>query len=375
MKLGMFSMPSHPPERDLLAGHNWDLEVLRLADRLGYEEAWIGEHFTSPWEPNPAPDLLIAQALTQTSRIKLAPGAHLLPYHQPAELAVRVAYMDHLAGGRYMLGIGAGGLPSDLKLFNVDAASGQHRDMVRAAIDIMLKVWTANSATEFNNQYWKGTVPDPMYGGLLQHHIKPLQKPYPPIGIAGISYRSDTLKLAGEYGFLPLSLDMNARVLRSHWEAVAEGAARAGRAARRSDWRIVRDVYVGDTDAQARRDCLAGGMGRNFREYLLPLYQQLDFVPFFKHNNEVTNDQVTVDYLLDHNWIVGSPQTVADKLAALYREVGGFGCLLTLGADCADDPEPWFKSMRLMAEEVMPRLAHLTGDANGSEGADAPAAK
>src|SRR5579863_5049020 len=104
MKLGLFLMPSHPPERGLLAGQQWDLAVLREADRLGYSEAWIGEHFTSRWEPNPAP------------------GAHLLPYHHPAELACRVAYMDHLARGRFMFGVGSSGLPSDWKLFNVDGA-------------------------------------------------------------------------------------------------------------------------------------------------------------------------------------------------------------------------------------------------------------
>jgi len=43
----------------------------------GYVEAWVGEHFTLPWEPICAPDLLFAQALLRTKRIKLAPGAHL----------------------------------------------------------------------------------------------------------------------------------------------------------------------------------------------------------------------------------------------------------------------------------------------------------
>jgi alkanesulfonate monooxygenase SsuD/methylene tetrahydromethanopterin reductase-like flavin-dependent oxidoreductase (luciferase family) len=363
MKLGLFLMPSHPPERDFKAGHEWDLEVLCTADRLGYDEAWIGEHFTSPWEPNPAPDLLIAQALARTSRIKLAPGAHLLPYHQPAELACRVAYMDHLAGGRYMLGIGAGGLPSDFKLFNIDPAIGQHREKFREAIDLMLKIWTTDGGLEFEGKYWKASVPLPMYGGLLKHHIKPLQKPHPPIGVAGISYKSETLKMAGEYGFLPLSLDMNARALSSHWAAVEEGAARAGRTARRSDWRIVRDVFVGDTDAQARENCLRSGLVRATREYLLPLYRQLEFTPFFKHDNAVPDEQVTPEYLIEHGWLVGSPDTVAEKLAGLYREVGGFGGLLMMGADCADDPEPWMKSMRLMADEVMPRLADLSGDA------------
>ncbi len=100
MELGYFSMPSHPPERGLKAGHDWDLQTLRWLDELGYAEAWIGEHHTAPWEPHPAPDLLIAQALLQTKRIRIGPGGFLLPYHHPAELANRVAMLDHLSEGR-----------------------------------------------------------------------------------------------------------------------------------------------------------------------------------------------------------------------------------------------------------------------------------
>lgn len=97
LKLGMFLQPSHPPERNPYDATEWDLEVIQLADQLGYNEVWIGEHYTSTWEPIPAPDLMIAQALKSTKQIKLAPGAHLLPYHHPVELAHRVAYLDHLA--------------------------------------------------------------------------------------------------------------------------------------------------------------------------------------------------------------------------------------------------------------------------------------
>jgi len=175
MKLGVFLMPSHPPERGLKAGQEWDLEVIRTADRLGYTEAWIGEHFTAPWEPNPAPDLLIAQALMQTTRIKLAPGAHLLPYHHPAELACRVAFMDHLAEGRYMLGIGASGLPSDWQLFCVDGVKGETREMTREALDIMLKIWASDGGNEHNGKYWNVSVPKPMFG-TLKHHIKKKKK-------------------------------------------------------------------------------------------------------------------------------------------------------------------------------------------------------
>ena len=71
MKYGLFMMPSHPPERNIYDAHQWDLDYLALFDSLGYDEAWIGEHFTSPWEPIPAPDIMIAQALLRTSRMKL----------------------------------------------------------------------------------------------------------------------------------------------------------------------------------------------------------------------------------------------------------------------------------------------------------------
>ena len=99
MEYGLFTMPSHPPERNLGDGHRWDLQVLRWADELGFSEAWIGEHHTAPWEPHPSPDLLVAQALMETKDIRLGPGGFLLPYHHPAELANRVAMLDHIAKG------------------------------------------------------------------------------------------------------------------------------------------------------------------------------------------------------------------------------------------------------------------------------------
>jgi alkanesulfonate monooxygenase SsuD/methylene tetrahydromethanopterin reductase-like flavin-dependent oxidoreductase (luciferase family) len=51
MELGLFAMPSHPPERSLYDGQQWDLQMLRWADELGYIEAWIGEHHVAVWEP------------------------------------------------------------------------------------------------------------------------------------------------------------------------------------------------------------------------------------------------------------------------------------------------------------------------------------
>src|SRR5437764_10214092 len=160
MEFGYFAMPSHPPERGLKAGHDWDLQTLRWLDELGYSEAWIGEHHTSPWEPHPAPDLLVAQALLQTKRLRIGPGGFLLPYHHPAELANRVAILDHMSEGRLMFGVAASGLPSDWAMFNVDGMSGQNRDMTREAPETILKMWTEDAPWTYKGKFWTENKPD-----------------------------------------------------------------------------------------------------------------------------------------------------------------------------------------------------------------------
>ncbi len=358
MKVGFFLMPGHPPERSLYEAHQWDLWFLQLADELGFEEAWIGEHFTSPWEPIPAPDLLIAQALMTTKRIKLATGVHLLPFHHPAELACRVAYLDHIAQGRFMFGIGSAGLPSDWLLFDVDGFKGENREMARESIDIILKLWEADGPFRYEGKFWTVNYPDTMYN-LLKFHIKPFQKPHPPIGVASLSPKSPTLMIAGERGFIPLSLGLNKAYIASHWEAVMEGASKSGKQPSRSQWRIVRDIYIADTDEEARYHAIHSMSGRAWREYLLPLFAEFRLLDIFKHDPSVPDDQVTVEYLVDHVWLVGSPRTVLEKIHELYELSGGFGTLLMLIYDHKDYHEPFEKCIRLLATEVMPKIADL----------------
>ena len=358
MDLGLFTMPSHPPERSLSEGHEWDLQVLRWADELGFKEAWIGEHHTAPWEPHPSPDLLVAQAIKETKNIRLGPGGFLLPYHHPAELANRIAMLDHISKGRLNFGVAASGLPSDWAMFNVDGMSGENRLMTREALDIILKLWTDPNPFDYKGKYWHVTKTETMFG-TLRPHLVPFQKPHPPIGVAGLSKNSDTLKLAGERGYIPMSLNLNPAYVGSHWDAVEEGARRGGRKANRADWRLVREVFVAETDSEAMRLSVGAMMGRMMREYFLPLLGSFGFLEFLKHDQHVPDSEVTPDYCAKHNWLVGSPATVAQKIEKVYHEVGGFGCLLLFCFDYADNPQAWKTSMGLLAKEVMPRVAHL----------------
>ena len=172
----------------------------------------------------PSPDLLVAQALLQTKHIRIGPGGFLLPYHHPAELANRVAMLDHLAQGRLNFGVAASGLPSDWAMFNVDGMSGQQPGDDPRVARHHPALWTATSRSTTRASTGTSRKTGTMFG-TLKPHIVPFQKPHPPIGVAGLSKGSDTLKLAGERGFCPMSLNLNPGYVGSHWEAVEEGAA------------------------------------------------------------------------------------------------------------------------------------------------------
>jgi alkanesulfonate monooxygenase SsuD/methylene tetrahydromethanopterin reductase-like flavin-dependent oxidoreductase (luciferase family) len=160
--------------------------------------------------------------------------------------------MDHISGGRLNFGVAASGLPSDWAMFNVDGMSGQNRAMTREALDIILKMWESDEPFEYAGYYWTVRNPEEMFG-FLRPHLKPVQKPNPPSGVAGLSKGSDTLKLAGEKGYLPMSLNLNPAYVKSHWESVEAGAKVTGRPPDRNGWRLVREVFVADTDEEARR--------------------------------------------------------------------------------------------------------------------------
>jgi alkanesulfonate monooxygenase SsuD/methylene tetrahydromethanopterin reductase-like flavin-dependent oxidoreductase (luciferase family) len=100
-------------------------------------------------------------------------------------------------------------------------------------------------------------------------------------------------------------------------------------------------------------------MGRMMGEYFLPLLENFGFFEYLKHAEDVPDLDVTPAYCAKHNWIIGSPDTVAEKIEKIYDEVGGFGQLLVFGFDYVDNPEAWQHSLELLSKEVLPKVAHL----------------
>jgi alkanesulfonate monooxygenase SsuD/methylene tetrahydromethanopterin reductase-like flavin-dependent oxidoreductase (luciferase family) len=115
---------------------------------------------------------------------------------------------------------------------------------------------------------------------------------------------------------------------------------------------------VAETDAQARQEALDGAIGRDYRDYFLPLLGTTRGLSGLKTDPEMADAEITLDYLCDQVWLVGSPETVAHKIHDLHASVGGFGGLL-IGATDWDDAAVWDRSMSLFTSEVIPLLSDL----------------
>ena len=359
MQLGYFIDPLHPAGSDFTKTIHDDLEQLVVLDGLGYVEAWIAEHFTAAWENIPSPELFIAQAIGMTRNIRLGTGVTCLPNHNPFQLAHRIAQIDHQAKGRFMWGIGSGATPLDFKAFGLDPATGRQRSLTWETLDMVLRIWEGLEPGTYENEFWKFTMPEPMEDLGFYVHMKPYQLPHPPIAAAGLAPRSDTLIMAGQRDWIPLSINyVPERTLVTQWEAYASASREAGHTPDRSRWRICRDIFVADTTKEAREIVTEGVMARDFVVYFRNVMATLGFLEHMKISPSLEDEDIDLQYMLDNIWIVGSPDEVAERLRKLHDDIGGFGVLLAYSHEW-EPRDKWVRSMTLLAEEVMPALADL----------------
>jgi len=245
---------------------------------------------------------------------------------------------------------------------HIDYAGGQHRKMLAEAMQIVMRLWTEDEPFTFEGEFWTVSRPDYVEIGEFGPFLKPFTQPHPRLALSSFTPRSQSLKLAGERGYIPLSLQMAPRHLAEQWEMVEEGAAKSGRTADRGEWRLLREVVVADTDAEAERLALEGPGGLHTADYFLPAHRSFNNLDMLKHDPSVPDDDVTVEYVVKNNWLVGSPETVAEKIDTLYGQVGGFGHLMFYTYDYYRDQSLFKEIIGRLSSEVLPKVssANLT---------------
>ncbi|MEE3259131.1 MAG: LLM class flavin-dependent oxidoreductase [Candidatus Latescibacterota bacterium] len=357
MKLGTFMMPLHPPEKDRTACFEEDVEFIVRADQRGFSEAWIGQHHTVAWEPIPSNDLFISHVLPQTKNIRLGTGVSIMPQHHPVNVAVRLAFLDHLSKGRINCGFGQGGVATDWGLFDLPDPKTQGL-MTVESIDMVLKLWEADAPFDFKVDFYHIKIEDPVPELGIGELLKPYQKPHPPIGMSVIRGESLAATMAGQRGYLPISTNLvAASTLAQHWQTYSAGATDAGLPEpERTRWRISRSVVVADSANQAWDYALdpKSAFNRAF-EYLVVVLSGAKMLHIMKHDPEVPDEEVTPEYLVKNLCIVGDAKSCVDQLEGLWETTGGFDTLLMIAHDWDDRPL-WERSMDLLAKEVVPKL-------------------
>ncbi len=356
MKLGFFTMPMHPPGRDYTQTLKEDREAVLLADQLGFCEAFIGEHVTDVCESIPSCLAFIASLAHSTRQIRLGSGTVNLPNSHPAQIAAEVAMIDHMLEGRFLFGIGPGGLRSDWEMFgNLDR---DRNAMFVEAIDHILAIWSGDAPYARKGRFWDITTEKTLLREAGQGvMLKPYQQPHPPIVVTVIVPHSKGLVAAAQRGWTPITANfLQPGWAATHWPMYEQGCALGGREAERRDWRVAKSVFVAEDDATARRYAKSAAGPYGFYYWnLLTKRRAHGSVDIFKEDLAMPDDAVTVDYVLDRLVICGSVTSVVDQVLAFRETVGDFGTLLYAGHDWADTKLAR-RSMELMAEKVMPAV-------------------
>ena len=357
LEFGIFAQPAWRPETNWNLSLDQMVEEAQLAENLGFDEYWVGEHHSGGYETVPMPEMQLARMAQVTDRIKLMPATVNLPYdlHDPFAVAERLAFLDQISHGRVILGYGGGALPSDMEMFN--AMDDGMKDRMWESIDVIETYLEAEEPTDYNGEYYQ------YKDRLIQ---LPTYQKKPKSSVAGLTSRS-TFYNAAKNGHRPLSISfipMEAPnnpaciSLTEVAEAIEEGARDAGRdpLEARQDWCITREVYIAESKEQALEEVREGA--DDYYDYMF----DLGLAPMMAHDENQSREDLTVEWAVENlPFLIGTPEDVIKQIKALQNKIGPFGQLLINHHDWKVPRHKWNQSLELFAKKVIPTFKSRLG--------------
>jgi limonene 1,2-monooxygenase len=339
LRFGIFLAPFHPVGQNPTLALERDLELIEHLDRLGFDEAWFGEHHSAGYEIIASPEVFIAAAAQRTRHIRLGTGVSSLPYHQPFILADRIVLLDHLTRGRVMLGVGPGALPSDAYMMGIDPA--RQRDMMEESLEAILLLLAGETVT-METDWFK------LVKARLQ--LRPYQRPMPEVAVAAQISPAGP-RLAGRFGLSLLSLGATTEggfdVLGAHWQVTSERAEEFSTTVDRNSWRLVGPMHIADTKEQAIADVAFG------LEEWVDYFQRVAALPIAPNTENFASlvDALNASGIA----VIGTVDDAIAQIERLQVQSGGFGTYLCMGHEWADTAATKH-SYELLARYVAPHF-------------------
>jgi alkanesulfonate monooxygenase SsuD/methylene tetrahydromethanopterin reductase-like flavin-dependent oxidoreductase (luciferase family) len=322
------------------------LDQIELADRLGYDYAWeVEHHFLEEYSHSSAPEVFLGAASQRTRNIRLGHGIVQLTTNHPARVAERVSTLDLVSNGRVELGLGEGSSVTELHPFGVRFRDKRivWEEAVRACLPMF---W--EQSWEYHGHYFdfplRNVVP------------KPLQKPHPPLWIA--CSQLDTIKYAAYRGmgalcFKFVDLEAARAWVNAYYNTFLQGPETL------CDYRTNPNLAVvggfmccaSDEEAQEKSD------GWTFFQFALQLYNKEG--PFDPGSNDFWQryqewKRTPEGQRRTENELIGSPQTIRDRLLELERS--HVDQVILLNQAGKNTHQDICASLELFAREVMPEF-------------------
>lgn len=337
LRNGIFLAPFHPLDEDPTQCLQRDLELIEHLDRLGYDEAWVGEHHSAGFEIIASPELFIAAAAERTKRIMLGTGVVSLPYHHPLTVANRMLQLDHQTKGRVMFGVGPGLLPSDAFQLGIDPST--QRDRMVEAIEVIVRLFLGERVTQKSE--WFNLV-----NATCQ--LRPYTWPHPEICVAS-SVTPSGGKLAGRHGFGMLCVAATQAggydALGINWKIANEVAAEHGRTMNPDRLRLVGPVHIAETRAEAFENIKFGF--QKWQDYFAGISATA--------GRENAGGESAEELVRQGIIVVGTPDDAIAQIERLREKQGEFGCFLQLAHNWANF-ESTKKSYDLWQRHVSPAI-------------------
>jgi len=334
---GLFMAPYHPVEESPTIALRRDIELIEWIEKLGFQEAWIGEHHSCGYEMIASPELMIAAAAERTHKIRLGTGVITLPYHNPLMVANRIIQLDHMTMGRAMFGFGPGLLPTDASMLDIEPSTQRERMM--ESLRVIIRLLDGETVTEKTDWY---SLKD------ARAHLLPYSQPRPELAVAS-AVTSFGGHAAGQYGLSMLCVaatdSSGYSALDTNWKIAQDVAIEHGRVMDPASLRLVGQMHIAETREKARENVRFG------------LEKWFDYVSLFLPVRFPKTGDIVDRVCSTGSAVVGTPDDAIAMIERLQAKQGNFGVFLQQAHDWADW-EATKKSHELYARFVMPHFSN-----------------
>ncbi len=320
------------------------LQEAQLCDRLGFDTVWLAEHHFDGGCAYVDPMTFASAIASSTQRIRVGFAVAQMALHHPIRFAEQVSLIDNLSGGRITVGVGRGTAYNyyEFRGFGVDPTESAER--LLEIEEILSKVWTTDNY-KHSGQFWDIDLP------ALRPAV--VQKPHPPV-IRACSGEESIKEMASTNRPFLMNVQTNevtacrVNIYRETMKASNYDESQIEKNLQNS-W-VWRNIVIADTDKEAEEIGVDNFV--NMRKFLTENRTKYNTQEELSSQAAVTTKRALDT--VEHGLIVGSPDTVSEKLEAINATgIGGMIIHFRLGAMSWAETQ---HSLNLFAEKVMPNF-------------------